>query len=249
MTSAESMPDWARRPANLTGALVRELVERIVVGQYPPGSAIPPEPALCESFSVSRTVVREAVKVLQEKGLVQVRRGSGTVVTPPLTWNMLDEMVLSASIGQDNGLDVLDDLVVTRRLLESDMANVAARLADAEVVAHLEQLVDTMDTLVADPAGYADHDRAFHDTIMRTSGNRIARAVVRALESQVGSTARYVGEIRPDLCVASNRGHRAIYEGIAAHDPDAAAQAMFRHITEAWVVRRGGPGEPVRLRR
>jgi DNA-binding FadR family transcriptional regulator len=129
------------------------------------------------------------------------------------------------------------------------MANVAARLADAEVVEQLRQLVDAMDTLVEDPAGYADHDRAFHDTIMRTSGNRIARAVVRALESQVGSTARYVGEIRPDLCVASNLGHRAIYEGIAAHDPDAAAQAMFGHITEAWVVRRGGPGEPVRLRR
>lgn len=256
MTGAEPMPDvnrgvpaWAHRPANLTSALVGELVERIVLGQYPPGSAIPPEPALCESFSVSRTVVREAVKVLQEKGLVQVRRGSGTVVTPPLTWNMLDEQVLTASIGQDNGLEVLDDLVVTRRLLESDMANVAAREADAAVVARLEQLVDAMDTFVADPAAYADHDRAFHDTIMQTSGNRIARAVVRALESQVGNTARYVGEIRPDLCIASNRGHRAIYERIAAHDPEGAAQAMFRHITEAWVVRRGGPGEPVRLRR
>ena len=242
-------PEWARRPANLTSALVGELVERIVVGQFPPGSALPPEPALCESFAVSRTVVREAVKILQEKGLVLVRRGSGTVVTPSLTWNMLDELVLAASIGLDDGLDVLDDLVVTRRLLESDMANVAARQADARVVAQLEQLVDTMDTLTEDPAAYAAHDLAFHDTIMRASDNRIARAVVRALESQVVNTARYVGEIRPDLCAASNLGHRAIYERIAAHDPDGAARAMFQHITEAWVVRRGGPGEPVRIRR
>jgi DNA-binding FadR family transcriptional regulator len=256
MTTAEptadgspGLPEWARRPANLASALTAELVERIVRGQYPPGSALPPEPALCESFSVSRTVVREAVKVLQEKGLVQVRRGSGTVVTPELAWNMLDELVLTASIGQDDGLDVLDDLVVTRRLLESDMANVAARQADDDVIEQLEHLVDTMDTLVDDPTAYAPQDRAFHDTIMRTSGNRIARAVVRALESQVVNTARYVGEIRPDLCVASNRGHRNIYERIAAHDPEGAAAAMFKHITEAWVVRRGGPGEPVRLRR
>ena len=187
--------------------------------------------------------------MLQEKGLVQVRRGSGTTVTPAAAWNMLDELVLVASIAEDKGLDVLDDVVVTRRLLESDMANVAARQADDEVLLQLQRLVATMDTLVDDPTTYADHDRAFHDTIMRTSGNRIARAVVRALESQVINTAQYLGEIRRDLCVASNNGHRNIYLRIAAHDPDGAAKAMFTHITEAWEVRRGGPGEPVRLRR
>jgi DNA-binding FadR family transcriptional regulator len=162
---------------------------------------------------------------------------------------MLDELVLSASIAESNGLEVLDDLVVTRRLLESDMAHVAARLADDKVVERLRSLVDAMDTLVDDPMAYADQDRAFHDTIMRTSGNRIARAVVRALESQVGTTARYLGEIRPDLCVASNIGHRKVYLRIADHDPEGAASAMFTHITEAWVVRRGGPGDPVRLQR
>ena len=256
MTSAEptpagsaSLPAWSRRPANLASALAGELVERIVKGEYPSGTALPPEPALCERFSVSRTVVREAVKMLQEKGLVQVRRGSGTTVTPAVAWNMLDELVLVASIAEDKGLDVLDDVVVTRRLLESDMANVAARQADDEVLLQLQRLVATMDTLVDDPTAYADHDRAFHDTIMRTSGNRIARAVVRALESQVINTAQYLGEIRRDLCVASNNGHRNIYLRIAAHDPDGAAKAMFTHITEAWEVRRGGSGEPVRLRR
>jgi DNA-binding FadR family transcriptional regulator len=243
------LPDWAKRPANLANALAGELVQRIVGGQYPPGSAMPSEPALCESYAVSRTVVREAVKMLQEKGLVQVRRGSGTQVNPQVMWNMLDELVLTASVTDDSGLDVLDDLVVTRRILESDMAHVAARHADEETIEQLERLVAAMDALVDDPAAYAVQDRAFHDTIMRTSGNRIARAVVRALESQVVNTARYLGEVRRDLCVASNQGHRNIYLRIAAHDPHGAADAMFTHITEAWVVRRGGPGEPVRLRR
>lgn len=242
-------PGWARRPANLATALATELVGRIVRGQYPPGSALPAEPVLCDTFSVSRTVVREAVKMLQEKGMLHIRRGSGTTVTPQELWNMLDKLVLSAVIARPDGLEVLDDLVVTRRRLESDMAGVAARRADAGVLGRLELLVDTMDTLVHDPVAYAERDLAFHDTIMRTSGNRIARAVVRALESQVANTARYLGEPRRDLCVASNRGHRAIYERIAAGDPAGAADAMFTHVTEAWVVRRGGPGEPVRLRR
>ncbi|GAA0378553.1 GntR family transcriptional regulator [Acrocarpospora corrugata] len=242
-------PAWTKRPANLAQALTVELVERIVRGVHPPGTPLPPEPALCETFSVSRTVVREAVKILQEKGLVQIRQGSGTIVTSPTTWNMLDELVLGATIAQDDGVEVLDDLVVTRRLLESDMAHMAARLGTTATVERLRMLVDQMDELVGDPVTYADHDRAFHDTIMQASGNRIARAVVRSLESQVVNTARYMGRTERALCVASNLGHRRVYERIADRDPHGAAQAMFTHITEAWLVRRSGPSEPVRLQR
>jgi DNA-binding FadR family transcriptional regulator len=242
-------PARARRPANLARAITAELVERIVLGTYPPGSPLPPEPALGEAFGVSRTVIREAVKILQEKGLVQVRQGAGTIVTAPSRWDMLDEVVLRATIATDDSLAILDDLVVTRRLLESDMAHVAARVAGDETLDQLRELVDRMDELVDDPLTYAEHDRAFHDTIMRTAGNRLARGVVRALESQVVNTARYLGRAERALCVASNQGHRRIYERIAAHDPEGAATAMFTHITEAWLVRRGGPDAPSRLQR
>jgi len=246
---AAAPPAWVSRPANLATAVATELVGRIVRGEHAPGAPLPPEPALCSTFSVSRTVVREAVKMLQEKGLVQVRQGSGTMVTPTTTWNLLDELVLGATIAEEGGLEVLDDLVVTRRLLESDMAHVAARLATDDVVDGLRRLVDQMDDLVGDHLAYADHDRAFHDLVMQASGNRIARAVVRALERQVVNTARYMGQPHREQCIASNRGHRAICEGIAARRPDEAAEAMFGHITEAWLVRRDGPGGPERLRR
>ena len=256
MTASERAVDslleprpWVRRAPNLANAVAAELVARIVRGQHSAGTSLPSEPALCEAFSVSRPVIREAVKMLQEKGLVQVRQGSGTTVTPPTTWNLLDELVLAASIAEDDGLDVLDDVVVTRRLLESDMAHVAARQASEQVVAQLRALVEKMDELVATPDAYRTYDHSFHDVVMRTSGNRVARAVVRALESQVVNTVRYMGESPREHCVASNRGHRRIYECIAAHDPAAAAEAMFTHITEAWLVRRGGSGDPIRLRR
>ena len=248
-TVSAPLPPWARRPASLAQALTAELVGRIVGGLHAPGTSLPAEPALCETFSVSRTVVREAVKILQEKGLVQVRQGTGTIVNPQTKWNMLDELVLAATIAEDETLAILDDLVVTRRLLEADMANVTARLAGPDTIDQLRGLVDRMDELVGDHLTYADHDRAFHDTIMQASGNRIARGVVRSLESQVINTARYMGRPTRALCVASNRGHRNIYERIAAHDADGAAEAMFTHITEAWLVRRNATGDPGRLQR
>jgi DNA-binding FadR family transcriptional regulator len=247
--SAPAAPEWARRPANLAKAVTAELVGRIVGGVHPPGTSLPAEPTLGETFSVSRTVIREAVKSLQEKGLVQVRQGAGTVINPPSMWNMLDRLVLGAVIAEDDTLAVLDDLVVTRRLLESDMALVAARTADEDTVDRLRAIVDRMDQLVDDPLAYRDQDITFHDTIMQVSGNRIARGVVRALESQVINTARYMGTSERAQCVASNRGHRRIYERIAAHDPAGAAEAMFDHITEAWLVRRSEAGDPSRLER
>ncbi|MCX2955382.1 FadR/GntR family transcriptional regulator [Lentzea sp. NEAU-D7] len=242
-------PGWVRRPASLASAVTAELVSRIVRGDHPSGTSLPPEPALCEAFSVSRTVIREAVKVLQEKGLVQVRQGAGTQVTPQAAWNVLDELVLGAIVAEDETLAVLDDLVVTRRLLESDMAQAAARTADEATVAALRDLVELMDRLVGDPDAYREQDRLFHDRIMRASGNRIARGVVRALESQVINTARYTGRSDRALCAASNAGHRLVFERIAAHDPAGAAEAMFTHITEAWLVRRSDVGDPSRLER
>jgi DNA-binding FadR family transcriptional regulator len=248
-TGALSPPAWPRRPANLASAITAELVRRIVRGVHQPGTPLPPEPALCETFAVSRTVVREAVKILQEKGLVQVRQGTGTLVTPQTTWNMLDELVLSAVIAEDETLAILDDVVVTRRLLEADMARVAARLADQDTVDQLCTRVNMMDDLVGDHVTYEEHDRAFHDVVMLASGNRIARGVVKSLQSQVIHTARYVGRTERALCEASNLGHRRIYERIAAHDPDGAAEAMHTHITDSWLVRRAGPGGAARLQR
>jgi DNA-binding FadR family transcriptional regulator len=224
-------------------------VQRIVRRTYPTGETLPPEPVLCEAFSVSRTVIREAVKVLQEKGLVRVRQGSGTTVNPPVRWNMLDELVLAATIAEDESLAILDDLVVTRRLLESDMAHVAAHTADPDAVERLRALVDRMDELVGDVVAYEEHDRLFHDTIMQASGNRIARGVVRSLEAQAINTAGYLGRSGREFCEASNAGHRRILERIAAQDAAGAADAMFTHITQAWLVRRGEAGNPGRLKR
>ena len=82
------------RLSRLGTVVVQELVELIVTGGVEPGHALPPEGPLSERFGVSRTVIRESVKRLEEKGLVLVAQGRGTYVTPPTSWNMLDPAVL-----------------------------------------------------------------------------------------------------------------------------------------------------------
>src|SRR5512133_1426667 len=73
----------ARRPARLSVVVVESLLDGIVSGRYPPGTLLPPEPVLCQTFDVSRSVVREAMKALEEKGLARARQGHGTTISPP----------------------------------------------------------------------------------------------------------------------------------------------------------------------
>src|SRR5271165_5831656 len=89
------------RPARLGQLVVASLIEQIVSGAYPEGSSLPPEPVLCQDFNVSRSVIRESVKLLEEKGLVVARQGQGTTVLAVDRWGLLDPLVLDAFIRND----------------------------------------------------------------------------------------------------------------------------------------------------
>src|ERR687884_1991426 len=141
----------ARRPARLSVLVVDALVDAIVSGTYPPGSLLPPEPVLCQSFDVSRSVVREATKALEEKGLARARQGHGTTISPPDEWNLLDPAVLDATIRADETMQILDQLVDVRVALESAMARTAARsMSDADL-AELGDLLEEMTSQLHDP--------------------------------------------------------------------------------------------------
>lgn len=235
---ASTTQQWPRRPARLGVAVVDVLLNRIVSGELPQNSTLPTEPALCEAFGVSRTVVREAVKLLEEKGLVRVRQGLGTTVAESDNWNLLDPMVLGASVRHDAELRLLDDLVEVRRVLEAEMARQAATHATAADLADLGRLIERMAVETKSPTVYVLTDVAYHDAVMRASGNRLARAVVRAIHSEARTSVRYNGTPRRRDCEASNDGHRAVYERIAARDPQGAEAAMSQHIRRSWLARR-----------
>ena len=92
--AAETAIPWRRRPARLGEAVVASLIDRIVTGSLPPGSSLPAEPVLCQDYSVSRSVIRESLKLLEEKGLVIVKQGQGTTILPIRALELLDPVVL-----------------------------------------------------------------------------------------------------------------------------------------------------------
>ncbi len=124
----------ARRPARFAAVVVEELAQQIISGALAEDDVLPNEPALCEQFGFSRTVIREGLKLLEERGLVRVEQGRGTTVQPRDAWNLLDPVLLRMALEYDRDLSLLNDLIVVRRVLEREMARAAAsRLTDDEL--------------------------------------------------------------------------------------------------------------------
>jgi DNA-binding FadR family transcriptional regulator len=228
----------AGRPARLSVVVVDALVEGIVSGRYPSGTLLPPEPVLCQSFDVSRPVVREAMKLLEEKGLAHARQGHGTTVSPSDEWNLLDPVVLDAAIRADETLQILDELVDVRVALESAMARTAARsMSDADL-AELGALLEEMGTQLKEPERYLATDTRYHDFIMGCSGNRLGRSIIRTIHPHARASSRYSPPADNEDIELAHLGHTAIYECLREHDADGAAAAMQEHIRGTWTLRK-----------
>lgn len=236
--TTRAIASLADRPARLSLVVIDVLADRIVSGEYGSGTLVPPEPVLCRSFDVSRSVVREALKVLEEKGLLTVRRGHGTVVADADEWNLLDPIVLAATIRHDEQRVMIDDLIAVRAALEADMtARATGLVTDGDLVL-LRALVHELEATLADPSRYLELDTRLHDELMRLSGNRLARAVVRSIHDQARASAGYNDPNPGDLELA-HRGHLAILDRIQTGDGDGAAEAMREHIISMWQRKRG----------
>jgi DNA-binding FadR family transcriptional regulator len=234
-------PAAGRRPgrgARLGTALVQQLVDDIVGGTFPSGSLLPPEGDLCERFDVSRTVVRESVKVIQEKGLVQTLQGTGTRVTDQRSWNLLDEVVLGSLIKQDESMAILDELIIVRAALEREMAGAAARTATATDRERLQAALETMRANTHSVALFAEADVVFHDVVMQISGNRLGLAVVTSIHDRARANVRYHGSYTPELVETTLTEHQRITDAVLGGDERAADQAMHAHIMDAWTRRR-----------
>ena len=225
------------RPARLGQLVVSSLIEQIVSGRYPAGSSLPAEPVLCHDLKVSRSVIRESVKLLEEKGLVVVKQGQGTTVLPVDHWSLLDPLVLDAFIRNDHSLGIYDDLTEVRAALESQMARRAATKLTSAQLEELHSHVRCLATLLDDPDRYAAEDLSYHETISRMSGHVLARSILRTVQpvalanSYYGATHR----TRSDN-LRSHKGHVEIYNQLLRHDPDGAARAVEAHILDSWAA-------------
>jgi DNA-binding FadR family transcriptional regulator len=227
-----------RRPARLGSVVLEALAHPIIGGTFAEGSVLPTEPALCEQFGFSRTVIREGLKQLEERGLVRVEQGRGTTVQPRTSWNLLDPTVIRIALDYDHDMSLLDSLITVRRVLEREMALAAAgRLTDDDFAALADNLERTKSAF-DDYDRFRDIDNAFHAIVMRASGNEVGLTIVR--------TIHQFGGVMPPLAAASSRAalkrtlaaHREIYEALERRDAETAADRISAHIHSAWEDRK-----------
>lgn len=213
--------NFSRR--NVHGQVAHALGERIVRGELAPGSLLPPEAELSRHLGVSRTALREAIKLMSSKGLVESRRKAGTRVRPRASWNMLDPDVLAWQLDAAPSSRFAENLFELRSIVEPEAAALAAqRLTPAQA----EALEATWTALsaVADEQGWIRSLRAFYQVILAASHNELIEALGFLPEASFVLALKYewVSTNRPITAAL----RRAIVDAILARDPAKARQAM-----------------------
>ncbi len=228
------------RPGRLGSVVVEELAHQIIGGRLATGDVLPTEPVLCKEFGFSRTVIREGVKLLEERGLVVVEQGRGTTVQPRSAWNMLDPLVIRTALEHDDDMSLLDSLVTVRRLLEQDMAKAAAARLGEDDLARLGRCIEAMEETFDDYPRFREADQEFHAVVMSASGNEVGLTIVRTIHRHTGGTPVMImraGNARAQL-EQTVADHRDIYEALVERDGERAGALIASHIEGAWAERK-----------
>ena len=201
---------------NLSYVLAEKLAQRILAGEYMPGSILPGELELGEQFGVSRTAVREAVKTLTAKGMVLPRPRIGTRVMPQSNWNFLDQELLSWWMTEDNFHQVIEHFLVMRSSLEPQACLLAATIGTAEQKARLNTLMDEMVHLKKhfNRERWIEVDMAWHEHIYEMSGNAFLTSFASLFHSVYHT---YFTSITQDEVVKLDL-HQAIVDAIQDSD-------------------------------
>jgi DNA-binding FadR family transcriptional regulator len=217
---------------NVHGNTLDWLGEAIVSGRYLPGSAIPPEPMLCEELRVSRTVVREAVKSLVAKGLLSTGPKVGTKVMPEPHWNWFDPdvVVWQSRIGLTR--EFLRDLQELRRIVEPAAVRLAAERATPDDIAEIEVAYAGMKAAIEQGGDYVTHDLRFHQGLLRACHNRMLVQMSKALGALL-RTSFEISTTKPDGPAISLPLHRAVLDAVIARAPPKAEKAILVLIDSA----------------
>jgi GntR family transcriptional repressor for pyruvate dehydrogenase complex len=208
------------------------LIERIKAmignGELRPGTRLPPERKLADMFGVSRSSLRQAFQILAERGIIESRQGDGTYLLTAIEAPLATDAIADA-ISERRGL--LHEVVEFRRLIEPQLAALAARRIAPEDVDRLKILIcDQQRALTAGRDADA-FDAEFHQLLATSTGNRVIAKVMAAIQAIVNES-RSVWLQSNERRLASMEGHLRIIDALEARDASAACAAMQRHIAE-----------------
>lgn len=223
--------DWTAVSRATTLSLPDRLsvdLERLILeGQLAPGEKLPAERELAEHMGVSRVSIREALRELENRGLIDRRPGRGTIVLKPGERAHISEDVIGTIESLRPGLA---DIMELRSIVEPPIARITAERATRRDVAQLRELVEAMEGDVTKER-YAELDRAFHQAIAQYAHNPLLELINEQIANQIAPSraSRYQTRERR---AASSAAHRRIYEAIAAGDGKRAEQEARAHVLD-----------------
>jgi len=225
--SDESLFKSAGDPKELVPRVVDQIEELIVEGKLAPGVLLPTQSELAEQLNVSRTVIREAVRILSTKGLLVSKRGVGTVVQQVTRDQVAQPLNL---LLKAQGKDVTyEKLYQARTLLEVGIAGIAATEATEADLVRLREIMADMETAKDDPKEFATHDAAFHQALAEATQNPLLAVFSGLVRSQL---EEFISKVVPKIAVEVEilPYHHEILECIEVRDESAAREAMQKHL-------------------
>jgi GntR family transcriptional repressor for pyruvate dehydrogenase complex len=218
------------RTATLADRVERELQRLIVESRLGDGDRLPSERELAGQFGVSRTVVREAVRALAAKRLVDVSGGRGTVVRVPSPESAAESMKLLLSM--QSGETGVDKVSEARHIIEIEIAALAASRRTDEDLQDLEAILGETRQHLDDPEVYIKSDVAFHAALARATKNELLVIILDSLV-EVMIEVRLLTLRVPGITSLALSHHERILEAVSAGDPEAAKAAMDAHMDQA----------------
>lgn len=207
-----------------------QIEQRILNGELRSGDRLPTERNLAEQFQVSRTAVREALKILAQKGLVDMRPGRGTMVIDGAHEALQHSLglVMRLELGEVGGSQ---SLVEVRELLEMEIAALAAERATEREIRALQEAVQVMDESMADADAFIAADNRFHEALAQATQNALILTLVKSIVHLLSEQRKLIFATRG----APGRGqvhHKSILAAVLEHDPEAARAAMRAHLQQ-----------------
>ena len=233
-TSSKRASRTPRKTLRIPGAIARDLGIGIVSGRYPTGDLLSNEIEASERLHVSRSAYREAIRILNAKGLVHSRPKVGTRVSPPESWHLLDPDVLSWIFKADPDETLLANLFELRKIVEPEAAALAASRRTRQHLHSMKRALEGMaqHSLATEDGQLAD--REFHSTLLRASSNAFLASLTSGIAAAITWTTVFK-QRKNRLSRDPMPDHQRVYDAIEAGDPVAAHKAMRVLVDEAFV--------------
>ena len=217
----------------LASQVCREVGRRIIAGHFPEGQLIDDENRLCGRFNVSKSVVREAVKLLVSKGLLEVRRGNGTKVKPRASWNLLDDDVLAWHLGTEPKPDFLKKLIDVRLMVEPNAAYWAASNSSISQINEIRKAHTDMER-ATNIQEFVVADAKFHRAVLRAANNELLTSMEGVIFSALLTSIKITNNDPIDNRTRSLPLHFEILNAIELRNKEGAQTAMKEHMADTY---------------